>query len=147
MIVHQPIAIPITDVVQVAGWCMRTTAGAAACLTPAGQVMPVGGVHDAVDVAARDDAGCLVHAAGAVSCWFSPSDLRRIAGVRGAVAVASRFAWARHADRGADDRRLDRPRDRHLRQLRGARRSHGVVLGREQRLRDARRAADRRHRS
>jgi alpha-tubulin suppressor-like RCC1 family protein len=90
-------AIPATDVVQVAGPCMRLRNGTATCFSARAQLVPVTDLANTVDIAAHRDAGCAVHGSGDVVCW-SASDFiaHPIAHVTGAthVAIAGTLACA-----------------------------------------------------
>ena len=93
----RPVAIPASDVVQIAGSCWRSMNGTATCLTTEGQAHALVGVTDAVDIASKSGIGCIARKTGAVACWFSPTDVRTVRGIAGAVdvAVADEFACAR----------------------------------------------------
>jgi hypothetical protein len=86
--VDRPTAIAASEIVQVAGPCMRDRAGAVRCFDQAGALQAIAGVNDAIAITATAHEGCAARASGSVACWFGLDRARPIPGVQGVIDVA-----------------------------------------------------------
>jgi alpha-tubulin suppressor-like RCC1 family protein len=65
----EPTLLPIADVVQLKGDCMRTASAEVYCLAPTRQLVRIADVADAVDIGGDLSSGCIVRAQGKLWCW------------------------------------------------------------------------------